>query len=379
MTTGRAPTGDQPAGAHEGNNRSSSLNDLGHSTAAAAVSALDTPDSATFAASIAACGWPVIPLYPDTRRPIGSGGERHRRLWITDPAGVLEYAETHHERTWAWPSWGVVLGEPNAYGHHLVVLDTDSDEAEHRLVTLLDETEAGSTWAGRTLTVRTRRGRHRYGTTRLPARTCKPWGDDGGLDLKGRGGYVVGAGCPHPKGGRYRVEPGQQGTARTTGPQVPGCVYAGVDDSGAVPRVVWQFIAPVPGALTTVERRAERPTGGASGTDTATGGPLSPIVARHRIDGALRRLRSAPVGARDDTCNTITYVVAGLLGRVPAELRTSQLDPSHVRAELIEAAMSTGLARHEADKPHAWGAGWADPAGAAPDRPRPATDEGARR
>ncbi len=134
----------------------------------------------------AAQGWGVFPCEPRGKRPTG-------RLV---PHGVKD-ATLDPERIRAW--WRV---EPEgnvgvACGHsaRLVVIDCDSDAALKRL-----QTEHGR--LPRTRMVQTGRGHHFY--LQSPRRLGNRSGNlPNGIDVRGEGGYVVGAGSIHASGKLY--------------------------------------------------------------------------------------------------------------------------------------------------------------------------------
>ncbi len=124
----------------------------------------------------ARAGFRVFPLRPRDKQPLLRGWQRSAS---TDPAVV--------ESAW--------LRTPNANigiacGDGLVVVDADSDRAEDAL---------GELGLPATTSVKTARGSHRYFQGEAGNRT----GVLDGVDVRGGGGYVVGAGSLHPNGAGY--------------------------------------------------------------------------------------------------------------------------------------------------------------------------------
>jgi hypothetical protein len=124
-------------------------------------------------------GLRVFPVAPREKRPLRKGW---RRSATTDLAVI--------EATWAeLPDANIGV----ACGDGLLVLDTDSDVAE----CAVRELEIPVT-----PTVRTAKGRHRY----LDGQGRNRVGALPGVDVRGQGGYVVGAGSIHPSGAEYGWE-----------------------------------------------------------------------------------------------------------------------------------------------------------------------------
>jgi Bifunctional DNA primase/polymerase, N-terminal/Primase C terminal 1 (PriCT-1)/Helix-turn-helix domain len=126
-------------------------------------------------------GLPVFPLRPRGKRPLRRGWQATA---TADPAAVSATWRDHPEAN---------IGVDCTRGGLVVVLDADSARGESALRDLnLPETT----------TVRTARGFHAYLSGGAPTRT-NLWP---GLDVRGRGGYVAGAGSVHPSGAHYRWE-----------------------------------------------------------------------------------------------------------------------------------------------------------------------------
>ena len=126
----------------------------------------------------AALGIRVFPVHPRGKRPLAglkwkdaatTDLDEIRAMWARTPAANI----------------GVVC-------NGVFVLDADSPQAEEMLIRLA---------LPRSATVRTARGVHVYFWGEVASAKL---GSD--LEVKGRGGYVVGAGSLHPSGHRYRWE-----------------------------------------------------------------------------------------------------------------------------------------------------------------------------
>lgn len=309
----------------------------------------EQPDSVLVAASLAASGWPVIPLRRHTRTPIGASGPRHCLLWHLSPEAV---AATDEERIGLGTSWGVVLGEPNADGLRLVVLDTDTDAAEADLLDLFDSLgDEGRDWAAGTFTVRTSRGVHRYGVTREPLTTARH-DDRPGLDLKGAGGYVVVPGCWHPSGTLYAAEIGPGTVVEFTGGHHPdGSVYLGLcdpDDDG--PAVAWAYPLPLPSGLLDAldwpreDDESHGTTEPAHPTDESPSSSrrLTLGAAERRLEGLARSITNAPEGQGNACLNWAAGVAAAVCASTP-----DAVDPDDVRAALVAAYLARPIPRGE--------------------------------
>jgi putative DNA primase/helicase len=136
-----------------------------------------SPARVAAAIESARCGLRVIPLVPRDKTPLLRGWQRS----ATADVGVVE-------ETWASrPDANIGI----ATGRGLLVVDADTRDAEAALRSLgLPDTT----------TVKTSKGRHYY----LRGRGRNRTGVLPGLDIRGEGGYVVGAGSLHPSGSEYR-------------------------------------------------------------------------------------------------------------------------------------------------------------------------------
>jgi len=153
-------------------------------------------------------GFRAFPLLPAGKRPLRRGWQSEA---TSDPAAVHELWQREPDA-----NVGVLCGQG------LIVLDADSPAA----VDALSQLELPPTTS-----VRTRRGLHLY----LAGDATNRVGLLPGVDVRGRGGYVVGAGSAHPRGGKYawevppwEVPPATAPTAllrlvRTRANREPGC------------------------------------------------------------------------------------------------------------------------------------------------------------
>lgn len=129
-------------------------------------------------------GWSVIPLYPMGKKP-----PIRWKKWQAERASV-EIADSWRGQ-WRGCNLGIVTGEVSG----LVVLDVDGADGQ------LSVSKLGA--IPKTPCVKTSRGWHYY--FRHPGFTTGNFaGELPGLDFRGDGGYVVGAGSIHESGHLYR-------------------------------------------------------------------------------------------------------------------------------------------------------------------------------
>jgi putative DNA primase/helicase len=133
-------------------------------------------------------GFAVFPVVERSQKPAITEWQTRA---TTNLKMVLKYFEKHPKQ-----NYGVLLGG------EFFVLDVDGPEGEESLKRI---EEADGPWPV-TFTVETKRGRHLY--YRAPpgfrvrnfvSRIAK------GIDIRGEGGFVVGAGSTHPSGHIYKV------------------------------------------------------------------------------------------------------------------------------------------------------------------------------
>ena len=134
-------------------------------------------------------GWRVIPLLPRSKKPYV--------VWKQFQATAPTEEQV---REW-WTRWpDANIGLLTGAGTNLVVLDTDSGEAEEALLSAYGPLPP-------TPTSKTAKGRHR-----LFAQTQPPIGNSVGLlpevDVRGQGGYIVAPPSIHPSGHEYKWENG---------------------------------------------------------------------------------------------------------------------------------------------------------------------------
>jgi hypothetical protein len=269
----------------------------------------------TAALAYAARGWAVFPLHTIL---VGTCSCR-RRATCTHPAKHPIVRHGLADATldpltirgwwdrWPWANTGLATGPISG----LVVIDVDpahgGDESLARLQSLmgsLPETLTARTGGG---------GRHLFFTHpgielrntagRLPGVTMPlP-----GLDLRGDGGYVVGAPSRHVSGGAYRWV-----------------------DPAAMPSPASAWLWPA--------ARPAFPTGGPTVPVPVGGGSRYGLAA---LRAELADVRAATVGARNNRLNRAAFS----LGMLTAG---GELDPAHVEDQLLAAALDIGLPTEEA-------------------------------
>lgn len=230
----------------------------------------------------------VFPLKPRDKRPIGAWEHYRDRKPSSDELRKW----SHQLGLNVAVACGAISG--------VIVLDTDDDAAD------LDVQKRG---VPTTPIVRTAKGRHYYFkhpgfpvrnfARRLP-----------GLDLRGDGGYVVGAGSIHPSGHRYVWE--------VSPSDVP--------------------FAPAPQWLLELLKKKDK--GAASGAPTA---PPGTAYAEAALDKQLIELRRARPGQRNDTLFRSALALGQLVG-------AGALGQSMVEGLLRATAQSIGLDADEIEK-----------------------------
>lgn len=144
-----------------------------------------------YTAALAAAhnGWFIFPLKPASKEPLGKWKEKatNRR---EDVQRIFTPATSYN--------YGVHAGASN-----LVIIDDDKQGEFSRWLA-----DHGHTMPN-TYTVKTPHGAHHYFTYQHsgdPIGNHTPFKDDGyQIDVRGDGGYVVGAGSVHPDGGMYEI------------------------------------------------------------------------------------------------------------------------------------------------------------------------------
>ena len=137
-------------------------------------------------------GWSVFPLLEAGKVPVYKGGCR-------DATRSLQRVQNHWQRC-PNHNYGIATGAPSG----IFVLDIDGPEGEASLAALCAEYGP----LPPTVTVITAKGRHLYFKTIgvLIGNSAGKLGP--GIDVRGDGGYVVGAGSVHPSGHVYRYADG---------------------------------------------------------------------------------------------------------------------------------------------------------------------------
>jgi hypothetical protein len=229
---------------------------------------------------------------------------KHPRIQGGLRAATTEEAQV---RQWwgRWPDANVAVRTGTVSG--LVVLDVDPDHGGNdSLERLLHR--FGPLPDGRL--VRTGSGgchfyfAHPGGTVRNDTgRRLGP-----GLDVRGDGGYVIAPPSRHASGGSYALE--------ANGQLIP-----------ELPRWLIDLLRPPPLPKTPV-----RPSGQLANPDRWT---------RVVVDGELHRLKSAGIGARNDTLNRIAFRLGQIVG-------TGRLDEATAERLLLDGALEVGLGEREA-------------------------------
>jgi hypothetical protein len=276
------------------------------------------------ALAYAVAGWPVLPIHTPHnaggcscgRAGCASAGKHPRtrgglREATTDPRVIAAW--------WSrWPDANIAVRTGS-----LVVIDVDGHDGERALRAI----EAGHGPLPVTRQARTARGRHLYFRAAGAQVACSAGQLGPGLDVRGRGGYIVAPPSRHTTGQRYAW----------TSAHEP---------------------APIPTWLAELARRPAR---------TLMRAPLPANVADATGDRADRYWRAALEGelatvtrARKDTRNTTLNRCAFRLGQL---LGAGLGDPESAAERLLDAALHVGLGEREASATIASGllAGHAQP------------------
>lgn len=243
-------------------------------------------------------GFEIFPLRENRKDPVYSGGCRD--------ATRSEKAVKIHWRRYPNHNYGIAAGKD------LFFLDVDGPAGEASLQALCSM--QGS--LPQTVTVLTANGRHIYFKSGgvLIGNSAGKLGP--GLDVRGDGGYVVGAGSIHPSGHVYR--------------------YA----DGLAPESI--AIAEGPQWLLRLARKASRPP-------TAAPAPPAPRSKRARafgeaaLDRENQRLASAPLHQRNNTLNRCAYRLGQLVG-------AGSLDEPEIITRLTSTALQIGLTADEIER-----------------------------
>ncbi len=249
------------------------------------------------ALSYARRGWAVLPLRAGDKVPDG-------RLV---PRGLLE-ATTSEEKihTWWRVSWRANVGIRTGEGLDVVDIDSAGARAE------LFDPAPGDPGAG--VVVKTGRGWHLWFASQgLASRVAVlP-----GVDVRGRGGYVVAPPSVHPGGWRYQFLDEATGALSTT--------------------LLGQSLPAVPGWL--VERLSPHHQSPSRPTEPVR--LTSSHYVRAAVESECAAVASTPEGGRNHRLNTAAFSLGTLIG---ARLLTQD----DARDRLVDAARSAGLDEREA-------------------------------
>jgi putative DNA primase/helicase len=152
------------------------------------------------ALAYAAYGWPVFPVHgieggrctcgkPNCKRPGKHPRTRHGfKDATTDPNRIRQWWKE-------WPNSNIGIATGVQSG--LIVLDVDGEKGEAKLAAMITE-------RGPPLTPQAKTGRGRHLYFALPPDVSVPSSENGGLDIKCEGGYVVAPPSIHPTGNMYQ-------------------------------------------------------------------------------------------------------------------------------------------------------------------------------
>ncbi len=245
----------------------------------------------------AARGWPVLPLRARDKAPNG--------LLVTH--GLSE-ATTDVEKISDWwrrvPSSNVGIRT----GAGLDVVDLDGDIARRAFAAVCPEPVTPG------MLVRTARGWHLwFASSGLPTRA----GVIEGVDVRGKGGYVVAPPSVHPSGATYRLVDPASGRVLDRLPTEP--------------------LAPAPSWLVSWCRPGSaRPT-----VDRPPVRLSSEHYVRIAIQAECAAVATTREGNRNDRLNRAAFSLGTLVG-------ARVLDAEEARAHLLKAALSAGLGESEA-------------------------------
>jgi hypothetical protein len=245
-------------------------------------------------------GWPVFPVEPGGKRPLGRLAPHWREDATTDPEQIQAWWTAEPEAN---------IGLPT--GLAFDVLDVDGPEALARLEVWSGD-RSGDDVEGPT--VATPRGWHAYVAPTGKGNTVN-LGKLAGIDWRGRGGYVVAPPSVRDDGGTWTWT---TGTPQDLGPNTP-----------IVPAPEWVLqlfdrpIAPVSGTL---PRHAGRTGYGAAA-----------------LERELGRLATAAEGTRNHQLNKSAHSLGQLAG-------AGQLEAGEVIDALLHVARQIGLGDVEAEQ-----------------------------
>ncbi len=232
----------------------------------------------------------ILPIPARAKRPVL---EEWQNLATADPDQLAEWfaAQPHANYGLLMGDGAIAVDIDPRHGGHLWLEDN-----EHRLPETWRFKTGGS---GVHLVYRTPDGQDLGNRTSIAP----------GIDIKGKGGQIVGPGSIHPSGARYTLEVGPEH----------------VDMATAPPWLVQQILPPRPAP----QRQPKPLTGNVDRYCTAA------------IANELRRLGQAGEGVRNYTLNKVSFSIAGfvLAGVIPEDW---------ARATLEDHAVTIGLPLPEA-------------------------------
>ena len=251
------------------------------------------------ALSYARRGLSVLPLRVKDKQPDG-------RLV---PHGLTE-ATSDQARIRSWWSASPQANVGIRTGSGIDVVDLDSPTARHALESLAPEPLSPS------VVVRTARGWHLwFASCGLPTRA----GVLEGVDVRGAGGYVVAPPSRHPDGHTYAFLDEQSGEL-----------------VGELPD---RHLAPAPPWLIDRLRPAPAPRPVANGPVRLRSSHYVEVA----VESECHALAATAEGSRNDRLNRAAFSLGTLVG-------AKVLDAGRARAQLLEAALSSGLEEREAQR-----------------------------
>jgi hypothetical protein len=248
-------------------------------------------------------GRPVFPVNPSSKRP-----------FVADWPNAATVDEAALRHLWSrWPR--AMAGMPTGEASGLFVVDMDRDDsAGVDGVSEFARLDASAD----TLTVATPRGgRHAYYRFDCARPVATSAGKIApGVDIRGKGGYIVLAGSRRIDGASYTVEQDLEPA------EAPEALYALLAPSAEAPR-------PTSDKLISAARSAAAPVSSvASYIDAA-------------CEGELMAVRNAPAGQRNDTLNRAAFALGQFVG-------AGALSEEMIAADLSAVADACGLPQREA-------------------------------
>jgi Bifunctional DNA primase/polymerase, N-terminal/Protein of unknown function (DUF3987) len=246
------------------------------------------------ALSYAQQGWPVFPLGPRGKKPIGRLVPHGLKDATTDEATIRGWWQAEPEANIGIPT-GVAFD----------VADYDTDEAMKRFIAVCGEHGLDARKLPRVATGRG--GRHvLWAISGLGNRA----GVIPGMDWRGRGGYIVAPGSIHPNGSTYEWIKSPNGSGF---PEPPDWLLELLDPKQP-------------------ERFAESPNG--------TWIPPREEYIKAAVEGEIGALRASREGKRNDTLNRAAFALGQMVG-------AGWVQRGYAEAELLAAGLAVGLERTE--------------------------------